>query len=139
MKPEVPYPIPVARLIALNPDNKVLILRRANTGYANRAWCLPGGKIGYGEAVETAAARELEEETALVGENLKFLFYQDSFSIKPGGMHCINLYLECSVNGEIRINRESDAFAWIGPGEIDSYDMAFRNDEALIRYWKTMR
>jgi hypothetical protein len=51
-------------------------------------------------------------------------------------MHCVNLYFECTVSGDIVLNEESGEYAWIGIEDIDKYDIAFRNDEALIRYWK---
>jgi hypothetical protein len=51
-------------------------------------------------------------------------------------MHCINLYFECRVSGTIKLNEESDEYAWIGREDIEKYDIAFRNDEALTRYWK---
>ena len=43
---------------------RVLLIRRKKKPYAGR-WAIPGGFIHMGEAFETAARRELEEETAL--------------------------------------------------------------------------
>jgi len=57
--------------------------------------------------------------------------------LRTGGMHCINLYFECDVSGNIALNDESSEYAWIGPSDLESYDVAFRNDEALARYWQT--
>jgi hypothetical protein len=50
-------------------------------------------------------------------------------------MHCINLYFECSVSGDVKLNPESSEWAWITPDELDRYEIVFRNDEALRRYW----
>jgi len=68
-------PIPVARLIIKNTRGKIMILRRAESEYATGSWCLPGGKVDYGDTVEQSAARELEEETSLACNSLRFLFY----------------------------------------------------------------
>lgn len=130
------FPIPVARLIVQNDKNEVLILRRSHSEHANGSWCLPGGKINYGETVEESAARELQEETSLNCHSLRFFFYQDSLPPRKDSMHCINLYFECTVSGNIVLNNESSHFAWIGPAIMKDYEIAFRNDEALIRYWK---
>ncbi|HOP47982.1 MAG TPA: NUDIX domain-containing protein [Desulfobacteraceae bacterium] len=130
------FPVPVARLIIPNHKNEVLILRRAHSTHASGSWCLPGGKIDYGDTVEESAVRELEEETSLTCDSLKFLFYQDSLPPEPGTMHCINLYFKCTASGKIVLNSESSQFAWIGPEGVKNYEIAFRNDEALIKYWK---
>ena len=133
------YPVPVVRIIVNDADDRALILRRQNTMYAGGGWCLPGGKIEYGQTVEEAAARELEEETALCCKSSNFLFYQDSPPKKPGDMHCINFYLECLVTGSLAINDESSDAAWITQADLDQYDIVFLNGEGLIRYWETGR
>lgn len=129
-------PVHVVRLIIPDKGGRVLILKRSNTEYSEGSWCLPGGKIDYGQTIEQAITKELIEETSLVCTSSKFLFYQDSLPKIEGKMHCINLYFECSVTGKINLNEESGEYAWIRPDEIDKYDIAFRNDEALIRYWR---
>jgi 8-oxo-dGTP diphosphatase len=128
-------PVPVVRLIILDESGRALILRRAAGSTAEGHWCLPGGKIDYCDTVEQAAARELEEETGLHATNLRFLFYQDSLPPTPGAMHCINLYLECAVEGNLILNDESVEAQWIGPEDLSRFSIAFRNDEGLARYW----
>lgn len=129
------HPVPVARLIVPNAEGKVLILRRQNAAHDAGRWCLPGGKIDYGETAEEAAARELREETELRCVSARFLFYQDSLPPEPCKMHCINLYFECAVSGAITLNDESSEFAWIGPSDLARYEVSFRNDLGLRRYW----
>ena len=128
-------PVPVVRAIIRNEQGQVLFLRRANTAYGESAWCLPGGKVGYGETVEGAIIKEVREETRLECSGTQFLFHQDSLPPEPGSMHCINLYFDCQVKGELEINAESDDWAWIGPSELGDYRIVFRNDEAVKRYW----
>jgi 8-oxo-dGTP diphosphatase len=128
-------PVPAVRLIILNASGRVLILRRG-PGTAEGLWCLPGGKVDYGDTVEEAAARELEEETGLHATSLRFLFYQDSLPPTPGTMHCINFYLECTVEGTLVLNEESVEAQWIGPEDLPRFSIAFRNDEGLVRYWE---
>jgi 8-oxo-dGTP pyrophosphatase MutT (NUDIX family) len=127
--------MPVVRLVVPDAGGRVLVLRRANSVHGGGSWCLPGGKVDYGQTVEEAAARELWEETSLACRGLRFLFYQDSPPPRPGGMHCINLYLECRGRGEVALNRESSQAAWVSAQELDAYDLVFRNDEGLRRYW----
>jgi 8-oxo-dGTP diphosphatase len=128
-------PVPVVRLIVPDASGRVLILRRAPDSTDGGRWCLPGGKIDYGDTVEQAAIRELQEETSLRATNLRFLFYQDSLPSAPGRMHCLNLYLECSVEGEVVLNEESVEAAWISREDVPHYELSFRNGEGLARYW----
>lgn len=130
------YPVPVARLIIANAEGKVLILKRQGGEYAAGQWCLPGGKVDYGDTVEETVAKELREETSLTCTSKKFLFFQDSLPLSAGKMHCINLYFECTVTGEIVLNEESSEFAWIGPTDIAQYQIAFRHDLGLMHFWR---
>jgi 8-oxo-dGTP diphosphatase len=129
-------PIPVVRLIVPDGLGRVLILQRAAESTRGGTWCLPGGKIDYCDTVERAAARELQEETGLHATSIRFLFYQDSLPPSPGQMHCINLYLECAAEGSLELNGESTDSKWIGKDDLQGLAIAFRNDEALVRYWK---
>jgi 8-oxo-dGTP diphosphatase len=128
-------PIPVVRLIVPDASGRVLILRRAPDSTDGGKWCLPGGKVDYGDTVEQAAIRELQEETSLRAINLRFLFYQDSLPPAPGRMHCINIYFECSAEGEVVLNEESVEAAWILREDVPRYQLSFRNDDGLARYW----
>jgi 8-oxo-dGTP pyrophosphatase MutT (NUDIX family) len=129
------HPVPIVRLIVMNEAGKVLLLRRSNAAYGDGLWCLPGGKVDYGELVEDACRKELSEETGIECQSPRFLFFQNSLPPSIEGMHCINLYFECRATSSVKLNRESSDFAWIGPDDLDGFDIAFRNDEALLRYW----
>lgn len=136
MKNKAHAPAPVVRAIIMDFSSHVLLLKRANTGYGQGAWCLPGGKIDYGQTVAEALLREVREETALEVQSAEFLLLQDSLPPEPGGMHCLNLYFRCRAQGELRLNDESSAFAWVTADNLDDYDIAFRNDEALRAHFQ---
>jgi mutator protein MutT len=128
-------PIPVVRLIVPDASGRVLVVRRAAGSTDGGRWCLPGGKIDYGDTVEQTAIRELQEETSLRATQVRFLFYQDSLPFAPGKMHCINFYLECSAEGEVALNEESVEAAWVSREDVPRYQLSFKNDEGLARYW----
>jgi len=133
------FPVPVVRLVILDKQGRVLVLRRANTAYGQGQWCLPGGKVDYNKTVEQAVIDELREETSLSCAEMHFLFYQDSLPPEEGGMHCLNLYFECRPSGQIELNPESSDSAWVSEQELDKYALVFRNDEGLRRYWQLKR
>lgn len=130
-----PYPMPVVRALLVNPEGKVLLLKRANTAWGAGEWCLPGGKVDYGQTVREAAQREILEETSLDVHALRFFYYQDSLPPEPGGMHCINFYFIGSVDTDPILNGESSSYMWIGAGELSALAIAFRNDEAIVKYF----
>jgi 8-oxo-dGTP diphosphatase len=129
------YPIPVVRALIENSASRILLLKRATTEYGQGKWCLPGGKIDYGQTVEAALAKEILEETSLQLLAADFLFFQNSLPLHPGGMHCINFYFHCRVSGDLKLNTESSEYAWIGSAEIPNYNIVFRNDEAIVRHF----
>jgi 8-oxo-dGTP diphosphatase len=139
MSSQASHPVPVVRLIIPDEAAKALILCRQNSAYSGGLWNLPGGKVDYGRIVEEEVRKELMEETSLQCTAMRFLFYQDSLPLKPGGMHCINLYFECSAKGSVILNEESSRFAWIGPEDLQQHPLTFHNDEGLLRYWKEVR
>ena len=128
--------VPSVRAIIRDGEGRVLILKRAATAHAEGAWCLPGGKVDYGDSVEQSVRREVLEETKLTCTSTRFLFYQDSPPLEPGGMHCINLYFTCDTSGEVALNSESSEAAWIGRDELEHYELVFRNEEGLQRFWE---
>jgi len=132
------YPIPVVRLIVADSAHRVLILKRSQGEYAPGEWCLPGGKVDYGDTVHQAVCRELEEETGLVCEDATFLFFQDSLPLKTGKMHCINFYFKCRVSGEISLNHESTQYAFLSSEDLERYSLVFQNDKGLLRYWNSL-
>jgi ADP-ribose pyrophosphatase YjhB (NUDIX family) len=62
-------PFPTVDVVVLR-EGKVLLIERTNYP---EGWALPGGFVDYGESAESAAARELEEETGLHARSLKLL------------------------------------------------------------------
>ena len=129
-------PFIAVRAIITDASDKVLILKRDATSYGDDEWCLPGGKIDFGQTAADAVAREVIEETSLVCKEIKFLFYQDSLPDENLELHFVNLVFLCKVTGSIKLNAESSDFAWLGPDEVPKYKIAFRNDKTLIQYWQ---
>jgi len=131
------HPLPAVRTLIENADGKILILRRANTDFGQGDWCLPGGKVDYGQTIEEALSREIMEELSQKLVFAEFFFYQDSLPLVPGEPHFINFYFHCQVTGEMRLNEESSEFAWIGPADTPRYTIVFRNDEAIHRHFNS--
>ena len=133
------HPRPAVRAIIENNQNRVLILKRANSRYGVDSWCLPGGKVDFNETVEEAVTKEIREETGLNCLSAQFLFYHDCLPTPDLPTHYINLYFKCTVEGDIRLNQESSDYHWLAASELSQYEIVFRNDEALKEFWKIHR
>ena len=63
-RPAVTVDIIIFRMSESKPE--ILLIRRGNEPFKGK-WALPGGFVDENEALEAAAARELQEETGLSG------------------------------------------------------------------------
>jgi 8-oxo-dGTP diphosphatase len=58
--------IPTGVHVLCRREGRILLMRRAGTGFFDGLFSLPGGHVEPGESVLAAARRELREETGLV-------------------------------------------------------------------------
>ena len=66
------FKMPVAVHLLLIKDNKILIIKRFNTGFCDGMYSLPAGHVEKGENVRDAMIRETKEEINIdVSKNLK--------------------------------------------------------------------
>jgi 8-oxo-dGTP diphosphatase len=110
-------------------DLRVLLIQRAHDPYAG-AWALPGGFVDMGEDLDTAARRELEEETGVKDVFIEQLYTFGAPERDPRG-RVISIAYYALVNlNEHPIAADSDAQQadWFKITELPS--LAF--DHALI-------
>jgi 8-oxo-dGTP diphosphatase len=73
--------------LILAEGRKVLLLRRANTGFADGWWSVPGGSLEHGETLPQAAAREALEEIGVTIDPADLSFAHLCHHADPDGMH----------------------------------------------------
>lgn len=97
-----------AATLIVDEQDRLLLMKRSDSG----CWGPPGGAVELGEVVETAARREVREETGLeLGEMSLFGVFSgpELFYIYPNGDEVYNVtivYLTCISNGEVHLNDE---------------------------------
>lgn len=60
-------------IVAITPDNKVVLVRQYRKAIEKELWEIPAGKIEIGENPKDTAIRELKEETGYSAGNIKLL------------------------------------------------------------------
>jgi ADP-ribose pyrophosphatase len=86
-------------VIALTPDNKVVIARQFRPGPEKVMEEIPGGGLEPGEEPEAAARRELQEETGYVPEAMEHLGIGSRDSFTNSKWHYF-LGTGCTLSGE---------------------------------------
>ena len=107
--------IHVAAAVIRGEDGQILLAKRAEDQHQGGLWEFPGGKVEAGETVQTALARELEEElgcrlmsASLLGE------FEAPAANEPGFTVRATTYL-ARVEGPIAPGGEIAELAWIDP------------------------
>jgi ADP-ribose pyrophosphatase YjhB (NUDIX family) len=97
-------PLPVAVAFTVNPNNELLVVRRAHEPAYNE-WALPGGFLESGEHPEDGCLRELREETSLDGriEKLIGVYQRDT---EMYGSLVVVAYKVVAVHEKIAVNHE---------------------------------
>lgn len=108
------YPEPVVGPIIYNDAGEVLLIK--NSKWTN--WSIPGGHIEWGEKMEEALRREIEEETSLQIDKIEFITAADG--IKPPHFlkekHFIFLnFFAHLAGGEPQLSNEMTEYVWVKP------------------------
>jgi 8-oxo-dGTP pyrophosphatase MutT (NUDIX family) len=96
-------------------------------------WSLPKGKLDPGESHETAALREVEEETGLeveLEQELSSHFYQDN----KGRSKRVRWWAMQALEGEFIPNQEVDQLRWVTPDEALGM-LTYTRDRELVSDW----
>ena len=102
-----------AGILFREPGGRILLLRRASHLHNPGAWNIPGGTIEVGESPKEAATREAVEEAGILAPTPCFL----KVLVNPQTGTRFFLFTACIPPLVPRLNGESDAWAWVYPGE----------------------
>lgn len=108
---------------------KLLLIKRRNEPFKGR-WALPGGFVGIDEELERAAARELAEETGLVGISLEQMHTFGDVGRDPRGRQITIAFMGIVREGQTKIKAGDDAAKarWFDIEKLPK-DMAFDHNE----------
>ena len=109
------HPLATVGAIIVNSRGEILMIR---THKWSHRWGIPGGKIKRGETAEDALRREIQEETALDIDDIRFVMVQDC--IEPPEFErsahflLMNYVARCvSDTAAVVLNDEAEIFQWL--------------------------
>jgi 8-oxo-dGTP diphosphatase len=83
---EKKYPKIVTSVFVFN-DKRQLLMGKRIEEFGYGMWCMPGGKLEWGETLQGCAKRELKEETGITAENLEYLHLVSDIEKKTHFVH----------------------------------------------------
>jgi 8-oxo-dGTP diphosphatase len=109
-------------------DGRVLLIRRGKEPMRGR-WLVPGGTVEWGETLQEAVVREVEEETGLVVRPREMLVVLDRIHRTPGesgeiAYHYVIVDFLCDwVAGTLRAGSDAEDAALVPVAELGAYDI----------------
>jgi 8-oxo-dGTP diphosphatase len=109
----------------------IVLIERLNEPHG---WALPGGFVDYGEAVETAAKREAEEEVGLEVELIEqFHVYSDP--ARDPRQHTLSIVFLAIAQGEPIAGDDAKHLDVFEPWRVPT-SLCFDHDRILRDYWR---
>ncbi|MGA1980556.1 MAG: NUDIX hydrolase [Sedimentisphaerales bacterium] len=110
---------------------KLLFIKRKNEPFKGR-WALPGGFVGIDEELDDAVARELAEETGLVGVPLEQMHTFGRCGRDPRGRQITIVFMGVASRGHRKLRAGDDAAGarWFDIEKLPK-DLAFDHNEVI--------
>ncbi|NLK10364.1 MAG: NUDIX hydrolase, partial [Staphylococcus equorum] len=125
-KRELVYHNGAVAVCAINPDNQVILVRQYRKPAEKTLLEIPAGKLEINEERESAAKRELEEETGYIAENLELI--TEMYGSPGFSNDKISIYLAKDLKiGEM--NLDDDEFIEIETYNIEEITIMLQNKE----------
>ena len=128
----------VAAIVHPAGDRRTILLTRRNVNPFKELWCLPGGHIDDFEAAETAAVREVKEETNLDFAQERFVgWFEEIFP--EHRFHAVALAFAGTGSGALQEQPdEVSEMAWFTLDEALSMQLAFTHNIVLQNYARSL-
>ncbi len=124
--------------IIINREGGVLLVKRTAADFMPNVVELPSGGINLGESLLQGLRREAREEVGF--EVHEVLDYVDSFdylsqSGKPKRQFNFVVSGEF-INGRVQLSGEHVDHYWVGPEDLDSYNVSSETQSTLRKFWR---
>ena len=118
----------LAVVVLVSKKDKLLLVKRAIEPKLGK-WSFPSGYVDLGESVESAALREVKEET---GMEIKINFLVGVYSSSTRPLVLLAYGAEVS-GGNVKLNHEVLDVEYFSPNSLP--DMPFPHDDEILKDW----
>ncbi|WP_436859956.1 NUDIX hydrolase [Staphylococcus caeli] len=125
-KRELVYHNGAVAVCALTPEQKVILVKQFRKPAEKPLLEIPAGKLEKGEARESAAKRELEEETGYIAENLELI--TEMYGSPGFSNEKITIYLAKDLK-EGQMQLDDDEFLEVSLYSLSEIETMIRNHE----------
>lgn len=141
MRQEYRYPALTTDIVIFSvqeKDLKVLLIKRKNDPFKDK-WAIPGGFVDENEELDTAAKRELEEETNISDVSLEQIGTFGRVGRDPRGRTVSIVYFSCIIPSKHIIKAQDDAkeAEWFSIKKLPA--LAFDHSEILAHTLKNLK
>ncbi|HUS26421.1 MAG TPA: NUDIX hydrolase [Nevskiaceae bacterium] len=124
----------VAKVIIVNQNNEILLLRRSKTDTRRPGqWDLPGGWVDEGEEVGAAAVREAQEEAGINLTAPRLIFAMSEVSDDSDSGTWIAFTERVTKTPAVQLSFEHDAFEWVPIAQVLS-KMEYHRWQKMLQY-----
>ena|SRR3989344_3488829 len=129
------------RVIAPNNRNEVLLIKRAPNELRGGKYNLPGGFLDRDENTESAALRELVEETGIEGKVDYLLRINDNPQRPNEDRQNVDfVYVVKDIKGSVKIDHESTDAGWFSEGNLPNREeFAFDDLDSILMYFRYLK
>ena len=122
--------------VAVIEGNKILLVKRGHPPHQGE-WALPGGFVEYGETSETAAKREVQEETGIVIELSAILGVYSDPDRDPRGHTVSVVFVGKMVSGQLQGGDDAADAKWHSINDLHEEQLAFDHGMIVqdLRLW----
>ena len=122
--------IHVAVGVLIDTKDCVLLTRRLKGTHLAGYWEFPGGKVEAGESVQTALARELQEELGTkIGKTVPLMTVSHDYGNKQV---LLDVHQIKDWDGEPH-GAEGQPLAWVDAGSLNEFQVPEANAEIMLR------
>ena len=122
-------------------DGRVLVLQRSmSEAFMPGAWGIPCGKIEFGEDLESAVLRELQEEAGIAGKVSRILGYSTFMSKKDGqDVHNVQVNFEIEpLSTKIVLDHSNQDYQWLPLDALSTSGLDEFTVGAIKQYFQKM-